>query len=76
MTFGRAYEGGQCIDQGEAFGLKSLHEEDDLRGHQFTWFDTGTPGTLEHVRKAFRQSLNQIFLRSRMKQFGLLESCH
>ena len=51
------HEGGQiAIDQGEAFGLKSLHEKDDLKGHQFTWFDTGTPGTLEHVRKAFRQS--------------------
>ena len=51
------HEGGQiAIDQGEAFGLKSLHEKDDLKGYQFTWFDTGTPGTLEHVRKAFRQS--------------------
>ena len=44
-----------AIDQGEAYGLRSLLEKKRLNAHPFTWFDTGTPSNLKHTRNAYSQ---------------------
>lgn len=46
--------GSVAIDQGEAYGLSALLEKGSLKAHQFTWFDTGTPYTLEQAKSSYK----------------------
>jgi len=51
------HQGGDIAhEQGEAFGLRSLLEKNQLAAHQFTWFDTGTPSALELARAKYSQT--------------------
>lgn len=44
-----------AIDQGEAYGLRSLLKKKHLSAYLFTWFDTGTPTALKHTRNVYSQ---------------------
>lgn len=40
-------------EEGEAYGLRSLLDNDSLLAHTFTWFDTGTPEALSRAKCAY-----------------------
>ena len=44
-----------AIEQGEAYGMRSIHDKHEIRAHLFTWFDTGTPNALEKTRVSYSQ---------------------
>lgn len=50
------HQGGQtAIEQGEAYGLRSLLYKKQLEAYPFSWFDTGTPCALEQTRAEYRE---------------------
>lgn len=48
--------GGLAIAQGESFGLNKI-VRNKVRAHPFTWFDTGSPESLEVTRRAFKSQV-------------------
>ena len=44
-----------AIDQGEAYGMKSILERNNITAHSFTWFDTGNLGAIKITREAYTE---------------------
>ena len=47
--------GAAAIDAGEAHGLRSLLDHNQVTAHRLTWFDTGNPDALARTRKIYQE---------------------
>ena len=44
-----------AIDQGEAYGMKSILESNNITARSFTWFDTGNLEAIKITREAYAE---------------------